>query len=100
MKTVNKKEYPVKERDVYGMKNRKCLPYLSEYNHFFYNIKVGPQATLIRDGREVYTAVDIEDFRKIQAELKLFDELQKGYQSLQNEKIVSREEFKNILEGS
>ncbi|WP_236629398.1 MULTISPECIES: hypothetical protein [Lactobacillus] len=39
--------------------------------------------------------VDIEEWRSTQA--KLLEQLQKGYQSLQNEKIVSRDEFRNSL---
>lgn len=55
---------------------------------------------MTRNGKAAYTVVDIEEWRKTQAKLRLFEELQKGYQSLGTEKPVSREEFiKNLSIG-
>ena len=70
---------------------------LRYYNQKLSDVSVGSQVILTRNGTAAYAVVDIEEWRKAQAKLRLFEELQKGYQSLRNEKTVSREEFKNIL---
>ncbi|SDB27620.1 Antitoxin Phd_YefM, type II toxin-antitoxin system [Streptococcus henryi] len=60
----------------------------------------GRQLVLTRNGKAAYTVVDIEEWRKTQAKLRLFEELQKSYQSLRTEEPVSREEFiKNLSIG-
>lgn len=67
------------------------------YNQKLSDVRVGSQVILTRNGKAAYAVVDIEEWRKSQATLRLFEELQKGYHSLQTEKLVSREEFRNTL---
>ncbi|MCQ9210453.1 type II toxin-antitoxin system Phd/YefM family antitoxin [Granulicatella seriolae] len=67
------------------------------YNQKLSDVSVGSQVILTRNGKAAYAVVDIEEWRKTQATLRLFEELQKGYQSLRNEEPVSREEFKTNL---
>ena len=50
------------------------------------DVSVGSQVILTRNGVAAYAVVDIEKWRKIQAKLRLFEELHKGYQPLANEK--------------
>ncbi|AEG41629.1 type II toxin-antitoxin system prevent-host-death family antitoxin [Lactobacillus kefiranofaciens] len=67
------------------------------YNQKLSDVNVGSQVILTRNGKAAYAVVDIEEWRSTQAKLRLLEELQKGYQSLQNEKTVSRDEFRNSL---
>lgn len=67
------------------------------YNQKLSDVSAGSQVILTRNGKAAYAVVDIDEWRKTQATLRLFEELQKGYKSLRSEKLVSREEFRKSL---
>lgn len=67
------------------------------YNQKLSDVSVGSHVILTRNGMAVYVVVDIEEWRKMQATLRLFEELHKGYQSLRKEEPVFHEEFKSNL---
>ncbi|HEA4103868.1 TPA: type II toxin-antitoxin system prevent-host-death family antitoxin [Enterococcus faecium] len=67
------------------------------YNQKLSDVSVGSQVILTRNGTAAYAVVDIEEWRKIQATLRLFEELHKGYQSLANEKSYTPDELAERL---
>ncbi|MUG33480.1 prevent-host-death protein, partial [Psychrobacter sanguinis] len=48
------------------------------YNQTLSDVSVGSQVVLTRNGKAEYVVVDIEEWRKTKATLRLFKELQKG----------------------
>lgn len=67
------------------------------YNQSLSEVTEGSPVILTKNGLAKYAVVDIDEWRESQAKIKLFEEIQKGYQSLRNEKKVSREEFRRNL---
>ncbi len=67
------------------------------YNQSLSDVTEGAPVILTKNGAAKYAVVDINEWREIQAKLKLFEELQRGYQSLRNEKTVTRDEFRRNL---
>lgn len=67
------------------------------YNQSLSEVAEGSPVILTKNGLAKYAVVDIDEWRESQAKIKLFEEIQKGYQSLRNEKKVSREEFRRNL---
>lgn len=55
------------------------------YNQKLSDVCEGAPVILTRNGKAAYAVVDIDEWRKTQAELRLFEELHKGYQSLKDE---------------
>lgn len=68
------------------------------YNQTLSDVTQGSQVILTTNGRAKYAVIDIEEWRKTQATLRLFEELQKGYQSLRTEKTYTADEFIKALE--
>lgn len=67
------------------------------YNQSLSDVVEGSPVILTKNGVAKYAVVAINEWREIQAKLMLFEELQKGYQSLKNEKTVTRDEFRRNL---
>lgn len=67
------------------------------YNQTLSDVSVGSQVILTRNGKAEYVVVDIEEWRRTQATLRLFEELQKGYRSLANEKTYTPDELAERL---
>lgn len=67
------------------------------YNQSLSDVVEGSPVILTKNGVAKYAVVAINEWREIQAKLILFEELQKGYQSLKNEKNVTRDEFRRNL---
>lgn len=67
------------------------------YNQTLSNVSVGSQVILTRNGKAEYAVVDIEEWRKTKATLRLFEELQKGYRSLANERTYTPDELAQRL---
>lgn len=67
------------------------------YNQTLSDVSVGSQVILTRNGKAEYAVVDIEEWRKTKATLRLFEELQKGYRSLVNEKTYTPDELAERL---
>ena len=60
------------------MPNIKPVSDLRNYNEVLRDIAVGEPVFLTKNGRGRYVIVDMEDFEKTQATLKLMSELAKG----------------------
>ncbi|WP_161979821.1 type II toxin-antitoxin system Phd/YefM family antitoxin [Streptococcus sp. S784/96/1] len=67
------------------------------YNQTLSDVSVGSQVILTRNGKAEYVVVDIEEWRRTKATLRLFEELQKGYRSLANEKTYTPDELAERL---
>ncbi|MEY8461660.1 type II toxin-antitoxin system prevent-host-death family antitoxin [Streptococcus merionis] len=70
---------------------------MRNYNQTLSDVSMGSQVILTKNGAAKYAVVDIEEWRKTQATLRLLEELQKGYRSLKSEPLVSRDEFRKSL---
>lgn len=82
------------------MENIMPISDMRYYNQKLSDVSIGSQVILTRNGKAAYAVVDIDEWRKTQATLRLFEELQKGYQSLANEKTYSIDELTQHLEIS
>lgn len=82
------------------MENIMPISDMRYYNQKLSDVSIGSQVILTRNGKAAYAVVDIDEWRRTQATLRLFEELQKGYQSLANEKTYSIDALTQHLEIS
>lgn len=67
------------------------------YNKSLQDVSVGSPVILTKNGNAKYAVIDFDEFRMMQARVRLFEELQKGYHSLASEKTVSQDEFRKVF---
>ena len=79
------------------MPNIKPVSDLRSYNEVLKDVAVGEPVFLTKNGRGRYAIVDIEEYEKTNALLKLLSELEKGEESAKNGKTVSLDEAMEIL---
>lgn len=72
---------------------------LRNYNRVLSDVSYGEQVILTKNGRAEYAVVDIDEWQKQKAKLRLLEELQKGYQSLHTEGSISADEFLKELQN-
>jgi len=70
---------------------------LRNYSEVLRDVAVGEPVFLTRNGRGRYALVDITDYEKTQATLKLMSELAKGEQSARDKGWLSIEEVEKSL---
>lgn len=63
------------------MPNIRPVSDLRQYNDVLRDVEVGQPAFLTKNGRGKYAIVDIEEYERTQATLRLFSELSKGEKS-------------------
>lgn len=63
------------------------------------NVSNGEQVILTKNGRAEYAVVNIDEWQKQKAKLRLLEELQKGYQSLHAEGSISADDFLKELQN-
>lgn len=63
------------------MPNIKPISDLRNYSEVLHDVSVGSPVFLTKNGRGRYAIMDIQDFEKTQATLRLMDELAKGQKS-------------------
>lgn len=63
------------------MPNIKPVSDLRNYNEVLRDVESGDPVFLTKNGRGRYVIIDMEEYEKINATLKLFDELEKGERS-------------------
>ena len=80
--------------------NVKLVSDLRNYNEVLRDIAVGEPVFLTKNGRGRYVIVDMEEFEKTQATLKLLSELAKGETSVKEKGYVGISEVEVILGGS
>nr|WP_312577479.1 type II toxin-antitoxin system prevent-host-death family antitoxin [Sedimentibacter sp.] len=82
------------------MPNIKPVSDLRNYNEVLRDIAVGEPVFLTKNGRGRYALVDIADYEKMQATIKLMSELAKGEQSGKEKGWLSLDEVEVSLEIS
>ena len=68
---------------------------LRNYNEVLRDVAVGAPVFLTKNGRGRYAVLDIQDYEKIQATLRLMGELDKGRKSGETEGWLSSEEMRD-----
>lgn len=79
------------------MPNIKPVSDLRNYNEVLRDISVGEPVFLTKNGRGRYAIVDIEEFEKTQATLKLLSELAKGDASAKEKGYIDISDVEALL---
>ncbi|MDI6619324.1 MAG: type II toxin-antitoxin system prevent-host-death family antitoxin [Clostridiales bacterium] len=80
------------------MPNIKPVSDLRNYNEVLRDIAVGEPVYLTKNGRGRYAIVDIEEYEKLKASLKLLSQLGKGEQSGKEKGWLNIEQVQAFLE--
>ena len=76
------------------MPNIKPISDLRNYTEVLYDVSVGAPVFLTKNGRGRYAIVDMQDYEKMQATLRLVNELAKGRRSGETEGWLSSEDVR------
>lgn len=79
------------------MPNIKPVSDLRNYNEVLRDIAVGEPVFLTKNGRGRYAIVDMEDFERMQATLKLLGELANGEASAEQKEYIDISEVETLL---
>ena len=80
------------------MPNIKPVSDLRNYNEVLRDIAVGETVFLTKNGRGRYVLIDIEDYEKTKAAIKLLSKLSEAENSIKDEEMwISSEEVRNVL---
>ena len=77
------------------MPNIKPISDLRNYSEVLHDVAVGAPVFLTKNGRGRYAILDMQDYEKIQATLRLMGELAKGRKSGESESWLSSEEMRD-----
>ena len=73
--------YTISRKGLNTMPNIKPISDLRNYSEVLHDVAVGAPVFLTKNGRGRYAIVDMQDYEKTQATLKLMNELAKGRRS-------------------
>lgn len=79
------------------MPNIKPVSDLRNYNEVLRNISDGEPVFLTKNGRGKYAIVDIEEYEKLKATIKLLEELNLGKQSAESGKLTNINEVERLF---
>ena len=79
------------------MPNIKPISDLRNYTEVLRDVEVGSPVFLTKNGRGKYAIVDMHDYEKAQATIRLMNELEKGRCSAETEKLYSPEEMREYF---
>ena len=79
------------------MPNIKPISDLRNYTEVLRDVEVGSPVFLTKNGRGKYAIVDMHDYEKAQATIRLMNELEKGRRSAETEKLYSPEELREYF---
>ncbi|MGM9542627.1 MAG: type II toxin-antitoxin system prevent-host-death family antitoxin [Candidatus Limivicinus sp.] len=79
------------------MPNIKPISDLRNYSEVLHDVAVGSPVFLTKNGRGRYAILDLRDYEKTQATLKLMSELEKGRRSGEEKGWLSLEEVEKYL---
>ncbi len=79
------------------MPNIKPVSDLRNYNEVLRDISVGEPVFLTKNGRGKYAIIDIEEYEKTKAIMKLMSELSKGEQSAKSEDWIVFSDVEKML---
>ena len=77
-----------------SMPNIKPISDLRNYSEVLHDVAVGSPVFLTKNGRGRYAILDMQDYEKTQATLRLMSELAKGRKSGETEGWLSSEEMR------
>ena len=77
--------YTISRKELIDMPNIKPISDLRNYTEVLGDVDVGAPVFLTKNGRGRYAIVDIQDYERTQATLRLMGELEKGWQSGETE---------------
>ncbi len=70
---------------------------LRNYNEVLRDVEVGEPVFLTKNGRGRYVVIDIDEYEKLRAELKLMSELEKGERSAREKGWIKADDVKRLL---
>lgn len=76
------------------MPNIKPISDLRNYNEVLRDVEAGSPVFLTKNGRGKYAILDMEDYEKTQATIRLMNEIAKGRRSAETEKLYTPEEMR------
>lgn len=79
------------------MPNIKPVSDLRNYSEVLHDVSVGAPVFLTKNGRGRYAILDMEDYEKTQATLRLMSELAKGRESGERDDWLTLEEVEESL---
>ena len=79
------------------MPNIKPVSDLRNYNEVLRDIAIGEPVFLTKNGRGRYAILDMEEFERMQAKLKLLGELAKGENSAKENGYLDASEVEKLL---
>ncbi|MCI9514777.1 MAG: type II toxin-antitoxin system Phd/YefM family antitoxin [Oscillospiraceae bacterium] len=80
------------------MPNIKPISDLRNYSEVLHDVAVGAPVFLTKNGRGRYAIMDIQDYERTQATLRLMDELAKGRRSGELEGWLTAEDMRRHFE--
>lgn len=80
------------------MPNIKPISDLRNYSEVLHDVAVGAPVFLTKNGRGRYAILDIQDYEKTQATLRLMSELSKGRRSGETEGWLTAEDMRRHFE--
>lgn len=81
------------------MPNIKPVSDLRNYNEVLKDVALGEPVFLTKNGRGRYALIDIEDYEKAQASIKLMNELDKGRKSGEEGGWILHEDVRKYFTG-
>lgn len=76
------------------MPNIKPISDLRNYTEVLRDVEVGSPVFLTKNGRGKYAIVDMHDYEKAQATIRLMNEIAKGRRSAETEALFSSEDMR------
>ena len=90
----SKLRYTISRKELIDMPNIKPISDLRNYTEVLNDVDVGAPVFLTKNGRGRYAIVDIQDYERTQATLRLMSELEKGWQSGESEGWLAPENIR------
>jgi len=89
--------YNISRKELINMPNIKPISDLRNYSEVLRDVSAGAPVFLTKNGRGKYAIVDIQDYEKTQATLRLMNELAKGRKSGEQEGWLTLEAVEEHL---
>lgn len=81
------------------MPNIKPVSDLRNYSEVLQDVAEGSPVFLTKNGRGKYAILDMRDYEKTLATIRLMNELEKGRRSAEEEPLISPEELRGHFQG-
>lgn len=81
------------------MPNIKPISDLRNYSEVLRDVAMGAPVFLTKNGRGCYAIIDIKEYEKLQASIKLVQQLSEGEEAAKKQGWLAAEEVKNYFEA-